>query len=169
MNFDKARPFAQPQKNNIILKIQVYSQFVRFLGLAKNLLINKEWPYEYLDGSTRHREKVIRNFQENPSVKIFLISLKAGGLGLNLTAADYVIHLDPWWNPAVEQQATDRVHRIGQKNRVFVYKFIVKNSVEENILVLQNTKKKLSEGLIASETNLVKELTMEDIELIFRK
>lgn len=149
-------------------KVLVFSQFVRFLGLAKNLLINKEWLYEYLDGSTRHREKIIRNFQENPSVKIFLISLKAGGLGLNLTAADYVIHLDPWWNPAVEQQATDRAHRIGQKNRVFVYKYIVKNSVEEKIMELQQTKRKLSEGLITSEKNLVKELTMEDLELIFQ-
>ncbi len=150
-------------------KVLVFSQFVRFLGIARNILINKEWPFEYLDGSTRNREKAVRNFQENPNVQIFLISLKAGGLGLNLTAADYVIHLDPWWNPAVEQQATDRVHRMGQKNRVFVYKYIVKNSVEEKILELQEKKKKLSDHLIQSEKNMVRDLTMEDLELIFQK
>ena len=150
-------------------KVLVFSQFVRFLLLSKRLLDSKNWPYEYLDGRTRRRELVIKNFQENPEIKIFLISLKAGGLGLNLTAADYVIHLDPWWNPAVEQQATDRAHRIGQKNRVFVYKYIMKNSVEERILQLQNKKKKLFNDLIPTERGFIKELTKEDLQFIFNR
>lgn len=148
-------------------KILVFSQFVRFLLLARRMVENKNWCYEYLDGSSKKRENIIHNFQENPEVKIFLISLKAGGLGLNLTAADYVIHLDPWWNPAVEQQATDRAHRIGQKNRVFVYKYIVKNSVEEKILKLQEKKKDLFSTLIPTEKSLIKQLTREDLRYLF--
>jgi non-specific serine/threonine protein kinase len=148
-------------------KVLVFSQFVRFLLLAKRMVENKNWRYEYLDGSSKNRENIIQNFQENPEVKIFLISLKAGGLGLNLTAADYVIHLDPWWNPAVEQQATDRAHRIGQKNRVFVYKYIVKNSVEEKILKLQEQKKDLFNTLIPTEKSLIKQLTREDLRYLF--
>ena len=149
-------------------KVLVFSQFVRFLNLIKKIMDNRQWPYEYLDGTTRNRKEVINSFQEDPAIKVFLISLKAGGLGLNLTAADYVIHLDPWWNPAVEQQATDRAHRIGQKNRVFVYKYIVKNSVEEKILRLQEQKKELSDNLIISEKSLVKQLSTDDLRLIFQ-
>ena len=149
-------------------KVLVYSQFVRFLTLIRKIVEKRNWKYEYLDGSTRKRERHVRNFQENSAVKLFLLSLKAGGLGLNLTAADYVIHLDPWWNPAVEQQATDRVHRIGQENRVFVYKYIVKNSVEEKILQLQQKKKELSDTLITSEKGLIKQLSPEDLEMIFQ-
>lgn len=148
-------------------KVLVFSQFVRFLNLSRRLLDMRNWRYEYLDGKTRQRETVIKNFQENPNVKIFLISLKAGGLGLNLTAADYVIHLDPWWNPAVEQQATDRAHRIGQRNRVFVYKYIVKNSVEEKVLLLQNNKKKLFEEFIPSERSFIKKLSRDDLKYLF--
>lgn len=148
-------------------KVLVFSQFVRFLNLVRQVVENRGWQYEYLDGRTRKREPRIKNFQENPEVKIFLISLKAGGLGLNLTAADYVIHLDPWWNPAVEQQATDRAHRIGQENRVFVYKFIVKNTVEEKILQLQKQKKILFDETISSEKGLIKQLTPEDLQIIF--
>jgi SNF2 family DNA or RNA helicase len=150
-------------------KVLVFSQFVRFLKLAKKLLERREWGFEYLDGNTRKRGLIVDNFQKNPDKKIFLISLKAGGLGLNLTAADYVIHLDPWWNPAVEQQATDRVHRIGQKNRVFVYKYIVKNSVEEKILQLQNRKKQLFRSLIPTEKGLVKQLTREDLNFLLQE
>ena len=109
-----------------------------------------------------------RIFQTNPNINIFLISLKTGGLGLNLTAADYVIHLDPWWNPAVEQQASDRAHRIGQTNRVFVYKYIVKDSVEEKILQLQQDKIALSENLITSEKGMLKQLKLEDLKQIFQ-
>ena len=150
-------------------KVLVFSQFVRFLRLARKLLDNRGWQYEYLDGTIRKRAPRIDNFQNNPEIKIFLISLKAGGLGLNLTAADYVIHLDPWWNPAVEQQASDRVHRIGQKNRVFVYKYIIKSSVEEQIIHLQEQKKELSRSLITSDTSLIKKLDIEDLKLIFQE
>jgi non-specific serine/threonine protein kinase len=150
-------------------KVLVFSQFVRFLRLARKLLDHRGWQYEYLDGTIRKRAPRIRNFQNNPEIKIFLISLKAGGLGLNLTAADYVIHLDPWWNPAVEKQASDRVHRIGQKNRVFVYKYIIKSSVEERIIHLQEQKKELSKNLITSEINLIKKLDLDDLKLIFQE
>jgi len=102
-------------------------------------------------------------FQEDESVRIFLISLKAGGLGLNLTKADYVFLLDPWWNPAVEQQAIDRAHRIGQENKVFTYKFITKDTVEEKIIALQNHKIKLATDLITTDESFFKELTAEDI------
>jgi non-specific serine/threonine protein kinase len=149
-------------------KVLVFSQFVRFLNLVREVVENNTWQYEYLDGRTKQRESRIKNFQENSEVKIFLISLKAGGLGLNLTAADYVIHLDPWWNPAVEQQATDRAHRIGQENRVFVYKYIVKNSVEEKILQLQNQKRVLYDETISSENGLIKQLSAEDLQHIFK-
>ena len=148
-------------------KILIFSQFVRFLALVRKIFERNDWKYEYLDGKTRDRGARIHNFQENPDISAFLISLKAGGLGLNLTAADYVIHLDPWWNPAVEQQATDRAHRIGQDKRVFVYKYIVKNSVEEKILQLQAKKRALSEEMITSDTGFVKQLTQEDLEVLF--
>ncbi len=148
-------------------KVLIFSQFVRFLSLVRRLFEEKGWAYEYLDGRTRNREKHIRNFQENPHVGAFLISLKAGGLGLNLTAADYVIHLDPWWNPAVEQQATDRAHRIGQDKRVFVYKFLTKGTVEEKIHQLQQYKKQLSRELITSDEGFIKQLTREDLEKLF--
>ena len=148
-------------------KVLIFSQFVRFLALVRRLFEEKGWTYEYLDGRTRNREKHIRNFQENPKVGAFLISLKAGGLGLNLTAADYVIHLDPWWNPAVEQQATDRAHRIGQDKRVFVYKFLTKGTVEEKIFQLQQYKKQLSRELITSDEGFIKQLTREDLEKLF--
>jgi non-specific serine/threonine protein kinase len=148
-------------------KILIFSQFVRFLKLVRGIFETRGWKYEYLDGKVRNRADRIHNFQDNPDISAFLISLKAGGLGLNLTAADYVIHLDPWWNPAVEQQATDRAHRIGQDKRVFVYKYIVKNTVEEKILKLQERKRELSEELITSDTGFVKQLTREDLEVLF--
>ena len=148
-------------------KVLVYSQFVRFLNIVKLLVENMGLPYEYLDGSTRNREAVVRNFQDNENIKIFLLSLKAGGLGLNLTAADYVIHLDPWWNPAVEQQAADRAHRIGQENHVFIYKFITRNSVEEKILNLQKEKKILFEDVVTAEESFLKQLNREDLKFIF--
>jgi SNF2 family DNA or RNA helicase len=146
----------------------VFSQFVRFLRLIRKLLDEKSWQYEYLDGTIKKRAPRISNFQNNSEVKIFLISLKAGGLGLNLTAADYVIHLDPWWNPAIEQQASDRVHRIGQKNRVFIYKYIIKSSVEERILDLQKEKRKLSENIITSEKSLIRKLDINDLKLLIK-
>ncbi len=106
-------------------------------------------------------------FQENEEIPIFLISLKAGGLGLNLTKADYVFLLDPWWNPAVEQQAIDRAHRIGQENKVFTYKFISKNTVEEKIIGLQKHKIRLATELITTEESFFKDLSADDIESLF--
>lgn len=145
-------------------KILVFSQFVKHLALFETYLKENRITYCYLDGSTKDRQAQVERFQNDPSVKVFLISLKAGGLGLNLTKADYVFLLDPWWNPAVEAQAVDRAHRIGQENRVFTYKFITKNTVEEKILSLQQSKMKLATELISTEESFVKNLSKEDIE-----
>ena len=120
-----------------------------------------------MDGSVRDRKEQVKNFQEEDSIPVFLISLKAGGLGLNLTKADYVFILDPWWNPAIEAQAVDRAHRIGQKNKVFTYKFISKDTVEEKILKLQDGKLKLAQDLITVEESFVKNLNKEDIANLF--
>ncbi len=148
-------------------KVLVFSQFVQMLALMKNHLDKNNIKYEYLTGSTRKRKEVVENFKKDNEIKVFLISLKAGGFGLNLTKADYVFHYDPWWNPAVEMQATDRTHRIGQNKNVFVYKFITKNSVEEKILLLQEKKKKLVKDIISTESSLLKNLTKKDIEILF--
>lgn len=145
-------------------KILIFSQFVKHLGIVKNLLLEKKVSFAYLDGSTKDRRGQVDLFQENEDIKVFLISLKAGGTGLNLTAADYVFLLDPWWNPAVEAQAIDRAHRIGQKQNVMIYRFITRNTVEEKILRLQEKKRKLAEDLIATEDSIVKSLSREDID-----
>ena len=120
--------------------------------------------FAYLDGSSTDRKDQVERFKREKNLKVFLISIKAGGLGLNLTEADYVFILDPWWNPAVEAQAVDRAHRIGQKNKVFTYKFITRNSVEEKILMLQQRKLKLTTELITTEESFMKQLTRDDIE-----
>jgi len=148
-------------------KALVFSQFVQALRLLRKELDARGIPYAYLDGQTRHRQKEVDRFQNDPEVPLFLISLKAGGLGLNLTAADYVLHLDPWWNPAVEMQATDRAHRIGQDKPVFVYKFIARDTVEEKILQLQERKRELVEQLISAEGSFFKALTKEDVRVLF--
>jgi SNF2 family DNA or RNA helicase len=148
-------------------KILIFSQFVKHLSIVKEYLIKQGLDYAYLDGSTKERQGQVEMFQNNDDIRIFLISLKAGGLGLNLTAADYVFILDPWWNPAIEAQAVDRAYRIGQKNRVFTYKFITKNTVEEKILNLQRNKQKLATELITAEESFVKSLTRDDIRSIF--
>ena len=114
-------------------RILLFSQFVDMLDLIKGWLEREGIPYEYLTGKTKDRQGAVERFNSTPSIPIFLISLKAGGTGLNLTGADYVIHYDPWWNPAVEDQATDRAYRIGQTKKVFVYRLITKNTVEEKI------------------------------------
>ncbi|MCU0448874.1 MAG: SNF2 family helicase [Bernardetiaceae bacterium] len=144
-------------------KALVFSQFVKHLELVRAELEARNIPYAYLDGSTKDRQAQVERFQFQPQVPVFLISLKAGGTGLNLTAADYVFLLDPWWNPAVEAQATDRAHRIGQTNQVMIYKFISQNTVEEKILDLQKKKLSLAHGLIKTEESLVKNLTTDDI------
>ncbi len=148
-------------------KVLVFSQFVKMLKLIRKFLDQRLICYEYLDGHTRNRQQCVERFQNHDDVKIFLISLKAGGTGINLTAADYVIHYDPWWNPAVEMQATDRTHRIGQDKKVFVYRMITKDTVEEKILDLQKRKSDLISNLITTDTSLFKSLTREDIEALF--
>jgi non-specific serine/threonine protein kinase len=148
-------------------KVLVFSQFVKMLAIIKEYVEEQALEYSYLDGATKDREAAVRAFQTDDDIKIFLISLKAGGVGLNLTAADYVIHYDPWWNPAVEMQASDRAHRIGQLKKVFSYKLITQNSVEEKILKLQQKKKSLVEQLITAEGSLFKELSKEDIIGLF--
>lgn len=149
-------------------KALVFSQFVQMLKLVRGALDARNIPYTYLDGSTKDRQTPVDTFQTNPDIPFFLISLRAGGVGLNLTAADYVIHIDPWWNPAVEMQATDRTHRIGQDKPVFVYKLIARDSVEEKILLLQDRKRALVSQLIATEGGLFKSLTRQDIEGLFQ-
>ncbi|MBN1481914.1 serine/threonine protein kinase [candidate division KSB1 bacterium] len=148
-------------------KVLVFSQFVKMLRLIRHYLDERTITYEYLDGHTTHRMNHVDRFQNDPEIRIFLISLKAGGVGLNLTAADYVIHYDPWWNPAVEVQATDRAHRIGQDKKVFVYRLITKDSVEEKMLELQTRKKKLVSDLITTDSSFFKSLTRDDIEILF--
>ena len=121
----------------------------------------------YLDGKTQKRQDKVDEFQNNAAISFFLISLKAGGVGLNLTAADYVIHLDPWWNPAVEMQASDRAHRIGQDKPVFVYKIIARDTVEEKILQLQEKKRTLVKNIISNEASFFKSLTKDDVKMLF--
>ena len=145
-------------------KVLVFSQFVQHLALVRAALDERQLAYAYLDGATRNRPAEVTRFQETESLKIFLISLKAGGIGLNLTAADYVFILDPWWNPAVEAQAVDRAHRIGQQRPVFTYKFITQGTVEEKILALQRRKLALVSELIATDEAVIKHLTRADIE-----
>ena len=147
-------------------KVLVFSQFVKHLDIYRQYFNSENIPYTYLDGATAKRGEVVKEFQSNKDIKLFLISIKAGGVGLNLTEADYVFILDPWWNPAVEQQAIDRTHRIGQNKNVFIYKFITKDTVEEKILALQNRKRKVAESLITTEESFVKSLTARDIEEI---
>jgi SNF2 family DNA or RNA helicase len=147
-------------------KVLVFSQFVKHLDIIKDLLKSRKIPFAYLDGSSNDRKEQVEKFNKDQNLKVFLISIKAGGLGLNLTEADYVFIMDPWWNPAVEAQATDRAHRIGQKKKVFSYKFITRNTVEEKILQLQKHKLKLSENLIQSEESAIKSLSREDIEML---
>ncbi len=148
-------------------KALVFSQFVQALKLLEVEMKKLGLKYTYLDGKTRKRQAKVDLFQNDPSISFFLISLKAGGVGLNLTAADYVVHLDPWWNPAVEMQAADRVHRIGQDKPVFVYKFIARETVEEKILELQTRKKELVKQLISAEGSFFKSLTRDDVKVLF--
>jgi non-specific serine/threonine protein kinase len=150
-------------------KVLVFSQFLGMLSLIKEKLHKLHIPFEYFDGTTSapDREKAIKNFQGNEKCRVFLISLKAGGVGLNLTAADYVYIVDPWWNPAVEQQAIDRTHRIGQTKNIFAYRMICKNTVEEKILQLQEKKKTLVKDIVSDETGFIKKLTREDVLYLF--
>ena len=150
-------------------KALIFSQFLGMLALIKQKLTELDVQFEYFDGSTSapDREKAIQSFQNDESKRVFLISLKAGGVGLNLTAADYVYIVDPWWNPAVEQQAIDRTHRIGQTKNIFAYRMICKDTIEDKILQLQEKKRTLAKELIADDATFVKSLTREDVEYLF--
>ena len=150
-------------------KILVFSQFVKMLSLVKEELDIRNITYEYLDGknSGKQRKESVANFQSNDDVRVFLISLKAGGTGLNLTAADYVYLLDPWWNPAVENQAIDRAYRIGQDKKVIAYRMISKGTIEEKIMKIQSKKKKISADIIQTDDSVFKELSQNDIMDLF--
>jgi len=147
-------------------KVLVFSQFTSFLAILRRRLDEKKTVYEYLDGRTTDRQARVVRFQEDPDCRLFLVSLKAGGQGLNLTAADYIYILDPWWNPAVEAQAVDRAHRIGQTRRVFAYRLIARDTVEEKILALQDRKRELAESIVAADESMIASLTPEDVELL---
>jgi SNF2 family DNA or RNA helicase len=142
----------------------VFSQFVSMLSLLKEKLAGEGIEYCYLDGSTSDRGAVVERFQSNAAIPVFLISLKAGGAGLNLTGADTVIHFDPWWNPAVEDQATDRAHRLGQTKVVTRYKLIARDTVEEKILALQNRKRDIIQAALGGEEEFAASLSWEEIQ-----
>jgi len=147
-------------------KALVFSQFTSMLALVRERLGREKFTYEYLDGRTRDREARVTRFQTDPEVPLFLISLKAGGLGLNLTAADYCFILDPWWNPAAEAQAIDRAHRMGQTKPVFAYRLIAKDTVEEKILALQEKKRDLADAVVSAENSVLGSLTFDDLQLL---
>ncbi len=147
-------------------KALVFSQFTSLLSLLRPAIEKSGWQFEYLDGQTRDRRVPVERFQTDPDCPLFLISLKAGGLGLNLTAADYVFLLDPWWNPAVESQAVDRAHRIGQTRKVFAYRLIARDTVEEKVLALQRTKRDLADSIISEDNSVLRNIRREDLELL---
>ncbi len=148
-------------------RILLFSQFVGMLDIIKVWLETKGIKHEYLSGATKNRQQVVERFNSDETIPIFLISLKAGGTGLNLTGADYVIHYDPWWNPAVEDQATDRAYRIGQTKKVNVYRLITKGTVEEKIQRLKSKKRSLVDSVISVDRDIAKTLTYQDIKDIF--
>lgn len=145
-------------------RVLVFSQFTTLLKIVADKLNKKRWDFEYLDGQTKDRQEAVERFQSSRGCGIFLISLKAGGHGLNLTAADYVFLLDPWWNPAVESQAIDRAHRMGQTNPVFAYRLIARGTVEEKILEMQASKRELAESIVSANESLLRQLTADDLE-----
>ncbi len=149
-------------------KALVFSQFTSMLSIVREHLDKTGIVYEYLDGKTRDRKARVNRFQEDDNCRVFLISLKAGGLGLNLTAADYVFLLDPWWNPAVEAQAIDRAHRVGQNRTVFAYRLICRDTVEEKIAALQKQKRELADAILEGDdtSSILKDLSAEDLELL---
>jgi len=144
-------------------KTVIFSQYTRMLQIMKGDLEDRGIKFCYLDGASKNRMKIVKEFNEDPSVMVFLVSLKAGGTGLNLVGADTVIHYDPWWNPAAEDQATDRVHRIGQTQNVSSYKLVTLNTIEEKILEMQNRKRGLVKKVISSDEETMSKLTWEDV------
>ena len=145
-------------------KVLVFSSFTQLLSRVRDQFEQRGWQYAYLDGSTTRRKEVVNRFQTDPDCRIFLISLKAGGTGLNLTAADYVFLLDPWWNPAVERQAVDRAHRIGQERAVLAYRLLARDTVEDRILELQDKKRALADTLLGEDKSMIAKLTKDDID-----
>jgi SNF2 family DNA or RNA helicase len=144
-------------------KALVFSQFTRLLAIVRARLDAAGVVYEYLDGATKHRERHVLRFQEDTACTAFLISLKAGGYGLNLTAADFVFMLDPWWNPAAEAQAIDRAHRIGRTRPVVAYRFVMEGTIEEKVVELQQHKRALADSILAADAGSSLELTSEDL------
>jgi SNF2 family DNA or RNA helicase len=147
-------------------KVLVFSQFVEMLDILRDEITERKWPMFYLAGSTENRGELVQNFQSTEGAAVFLISLKAGGFGLNLTAASYVVLFDPWWNPAVENQAIDRTHRIGQTRNVMAYRLLIKNSIEEKIRALQKQKSALAEDVLGEE-KFSQSLTLDDLRYLF--
>jgi SNF2 family DNA or RNA helicase len=147
-------------------KVLVFSQFVELLDLLEKQLKKQKWKIWKLTGKTEERGSLVDSFQAHDGAGVFLISLKAGGSGLNLTAASYVVLFDPWWNPAVENQAIDRTHRIGQTNKVIAYRLLIKNSIEEKIRALQKTKKSMAEDVLGEE-KFSESLSLKDFEFLF--
>ena len=147
-------------------KVLVFSQFVSMLDILRATVKERGWPHFYLAGDTEDRGKLVESFQSSPGAAVFLISLKAGGFGLNLTAASYVVLFDPWWNPAVEMQAIDRTHRIGQTSKVMAYRLLIKDSIEQKIRQLQRTKAALAEDVLGEET-FGQSLTLDDLRFLF--
>ncbi|MEZ6016726.1 MAG: DEAD/DEAH box helicase [Planctomycetota bacterium] len=147
-------------------KALVFSQFTSFLAIVRAALDERGWRYAYLDGQTKDREREVKTFQEDPTTPLFLVSLKAGGSGLNLTAADFVILLDPWWNPAAEAQAIDRAHRIGRERPVHVYRLVARATIEERVLELQDSKRDLAAAVLGGATSALSELGPEDLQFL---
>jgi SNF2 family DNA or RNA helicase len=144
-------------------RVLVFSQFVSMLSILRRELERREMRYCYLDGATRERMKIVHEFNTNRAIPLFLISLKAGGTGLNLTGADMVIHFDPWWNPAVENQATDRAYRIGQKRTVYSVKLITRGTVEEKVLAMQQRKKAVIDATLETDEQVMGVLNWDDV------
>jgi superfamily II DNA or RNA helicase len=147
-------------------KVLLFSQFTSLLSIVREMVESRGLKYAYIDGKTKDREMQVARFQKDADIPLFLISLKAGGLGLNLTAAEYVYLLDPWWNPAVEAQAIDRAHRIGQSRTVFAYRLVAKDTIEEKILQLQQSKRALADAIIGEENSILRQLTADDLNLL---
>ena len=147
-------------------KVLVFSQFVSMLDIIRDALEERDRPISYLTGQTKDRHEVISDFQESKDPKTFLLSLKAGGSGLNLTSASYVVMYDPWWNPAVENQAIDRCHRIGQESKVNAYRLLMRDSVEEKIRILQQQKSAMMTSILGEE-GFTRNLEIDDLKYLF--
>jgi len=145
-------------------RVLVFSQFVSMLTILRKEFKERSIDYCYLDGSTKERMQVVQAFNTQREIPVFLISLKAGGTGLNLTGADMVIHFDPWWNPAVENQATDRAYRIGQKRTVYSIKLITKGTVEEKVLAMQKQKQAIFDATIENDEGVLQKLSWDDVQ-----